>query len=90
MIESTQLSDTGINKLIKETGYVISPSGRSIICELVLTNGFIVFGEASVTSISDDTGKLIALNRARSKIWELEAYAAHDRLHRSVPFRNQI
>ena len=88
MTETTKLSDVGINKLIKDVGYVLSPSERAIICELVLQNGFIVFGEAHVSSIQDDTGKLIALNKAKSKIWNLEAYATHDRIHNSTTERS--
>lgn len=70
-------------KIVSET-FTILPSGKSMVCELTLLNGFTVLGEASVVSKDNfnvDIGMEVSLNKARSKVWELEGYLLQQQLH---------
>lgn len=82
--------DVGLGKLMKHTNYMVSPTGKSVVCEIVLHNGFVVHGIAMVSSVhGENSAKASAFTKAKSKLLELEAYATHDRIHRSIPSRNQ-
>ena len=82
--------EVGLGKLMKHTNYMVSPTGKSVVCELVLHNGFVVHGTALVSSVyGEDSAKASAFMKAKSRLLELEAYATHDRIHRGSPSRNQ-
>lgn len=82
--------EVGLGKLMKHTSYMVSPTGKSVVCELVLHNGFVVHGTALLSSSYDEgSAKASAFMKAKSKLLELEAYATHDRVHRGIPSRNQ-
>lgn len=87
MSETNMPSTLGVEKLIKEIIYIVSPTGRSIICELSLVNGYVVHGTS--LQVNDQLlGKQYAYNSAKYKLWELNAFAAHDRIHRATLLRN--
>lgn len=89
MTES-MIVEVGLGKLMKHTNYMVSPTGKSVVCEIVLHNGFVVHGIAMVSSVhGENSAKASAFIKAKSKLLELEAYATHDRIHRSIPSRNQ-
>lgn len=63
--------------------YTVLPSGRTMICELTLRNGFTVRGESSCVSIenfNEELGRKISYDDAVSKVWQLEAYLLKQRL----------
>ena len=64
--------------------YTITPSGRTTICELTLTNGFTVRGESSCVSAAnfDETiGRTEARKKAIDRVWELEGYRLMQKLY---------
>lgn len=64
------------SRVVKED-YIIMPSGKTMICELTLVNGYTVRGEASVVSkenFDEEIGRTISKNDAMNKIWGLEGY----------------
>ena len=72
------------SKIVGET-FTVLPSGKVMICELTLQNGFTVRGEASVVSKSnfdEAIGKTISKQNARNKIWELEGYLLQESLRK--------
>ena len=72
-----------VNKCIIDETYTVLPSGRTMICELTLRNGFTVRGESSCVSIENfnyELGQKISKDDARNKVWMLEAYLLKDRL----------
>lgn len=74
-----------IDAVIKEHTFTTLPSGKVMICEITLLNGFTVRGEASVVSKAnfiEAIGKDISYKNARDKIWELEGYLLQEDLHR--------
>jgi hypothetical protein len=76
-LNAPRLSPKDIENVIMSETYVVLPSGKTMICELILQNGFSVLGEASVVSKENfnyDIGKKISRENARNKIWQLEGY----------------
>lgn len=69
-------------KIVSET-YTILPSGKCMVCELILRNGFSVRGEASVVSkenFNEEIGKKVSRAKARDQIWLLEGYLLQEKL----------
>ena len=81
---SPRLTPQQIDDTIKSEGYTKLPSGKVMVCELTLRNGFTVLGEAAVVSkenFNEDIGRKISRENARGKIWELEGYLLQQRLY---------
>ena len=73
-----------IAKIVGET-YTKLPSGKVMICELILENGFSVRGEAAVVDLAnfDETiGQRISKEDAVRKIWQLEGYLLQEQLYK--------
>ena len=72
-----------IESIIVDETYTVLPSGKVLVCELTLRNGYTVRGEAS--SVSKDNfkreiGEPIARDRAVQQIWQLEGYLLQEKL----------
>jgi hypothetical protein len=86
-LNAPRLTPAKVDAVIAEETYTVLPSGRTMICELTLKNGFTVRGEASVVSkenFDEELGRKISREDARNKIWQLEAYLLKDRLHQAA------
>lgn len=73
-------------KIIAET-YTTLPSGKVMVCELTLENGFTVRGEASTVSKENfnvEIGKTISYRNAKEKIWQLEGYLLQEKLYKEL------
>ena len=73
-------------KIIRET-FVRTASGKTMICELTLQNGFTVRGESSCVdpaNFKEDLGQQYSREAAVEKIWELEGYLLQENLYRSM------
>lgn len=71
------------SKIVSRT-FTILPSGKSMICEILLKNGFSVRGESSVVSkenFNQEIGEKLSFEDARKKIWGFEAYLLQEKLH---------
>jgi len=82
-LNAPRLTPDLIKSKIKNVHYVIMPSGKTMICEIELLNGFTVRGEASVVSkdnFNKEIGEDISFKNAFSKIWELEGYLLQERV----------
>lgn len=83
-LNAPRIRQKDIDSVIVGEDYIVLPSGKTMICELTLENGFTVRGEASVVSkanFNHDIGKKISKQNARDKIWELEAYLLQERVY---------
>lgn len=72
-----------MNKIVGET-YTRLPSGKVLVCELTLENGFTVRGEAAVVdpaNYNEVIGQRISKENAIRKIWELEGYLLQEKLY---------
>ena len=64
--------------------YPILPSGKVMVCELTLRNGFTVRGDAAVVSkanFNEDVGRKVSRENARDKVWELEGYLLQESIY---------
>lgn len=74
-----------IDAIIKDATYTVLPSGKVMVCEITLLNGFTVRGEAAVVSkenFIESIGQNISYRNARNKIWELKGYLLQEDIHR--------
>lgn len=84
-----RLTPADIDGVIVGETYTVLPSGKVMVCELTLKNGFAVRGEAATVSkanFNEEIGRQISRDNARNKIWELEGYRLQQELsigHRS-------
>ena len=70
-----------INSIITKEEYHVF-SGVHTVCCLTLENGFTVIGESACVSpknFDEELGRKIARDKAREKIWGLEAYLLADK-----------
>lgn len=83
-LNAPRLTPQRVDDVISSETYTKLPSGRTLICELTLSNGYTVRGESSCVSIENfdyELGKKISREDARNKIWQLEGYLLKEKLH---------
>ncbi len=81
-LNAPRLNPSMIDAVIVGETFTKLPSGKCMICELTLKNGFTVRGESACVSkanFNEDIGKTISRKDAREKIWALEAYLLQER-----------
>ena len=81
-----------INSVIMDVTFTMLPSGKVMVCEITLLNGFTVRGESATVSkenFDQDLGRDISYSKARDKIWELEGYLLQQKLYMDRRSRNQ-
>jgi hypothetical protein len=69
-------------KIVSET-YTRLPSGKVLVCELILENGYSVTGQSAVVDAgryNEEIGREISYDNAVSKIWQLEGYLLQEKL----------
>lgn len=76
-LDAPRITPEDIEKKIVGSTFTNLPSGKCVICEITLVNGFTVRGESACVSIENfdqDIGNRLAYTDARDKIWQLEGY----------------
>ncbi len=76
-----------IDSLIVSETYTLLPSGKVMVCELTLKNGFTVRGEGSAVSkanFNEEIGRKVSRSNAREKIWQLEGYLLQEQLYKGI------
>lgn len=82
-LNAPRLTPESIDATIVNKTFTVLPSGKVMVCELTLTNGFTVRGDAAVVSkanFNQEIGERISFENARDKIWELEGYLLQSKL----------
>lgn len=82
-LTAPRLTPADIDAVIVSETFTVLPSGKCLVCELTLRNGFTVRGEASVVSrenFDEEIGRDIARRKAREQVWPLQAYLLQERL----------
>lgn len=80
---SNKVTMQDILNLIDSETFTMLPSGKVLVCELMLKNGFSVRGEASVVdkaTFDMAIGMEISRKNAIDKIWQLEGYLLQEKL----------
>lgn len=70
--------------IIGET-YTALPSGKVMVCELTLYNGFTVRGEAAVVSkanFNEEIGREVSRRRAVDEVWKFAGFILQETLYR--------
>lgn len=83
-LNAPRLTPEAIDSVIVEETFTVLPSGKVMVCELTLRNGFTVRGEAATVSKANfdhEIGQRISRENARSKVWEVEGYLLQERLY---------
>lgn len=76
-LNAPRLCPEDIDKAIVSETFTVMPSGKAMVCELTLSNGFTVRGETACVSKENfdvEIGERISRENARKKVWELEGY----------------
>lgn len=76
-LNAPRLKPSDIDAAIVGETFTVLPSGKVMVCELTLRNGFTVRGEAATVSkenFDNEIGQKISRENARNKVWELEGY----------------
>ncbi len=92
-LNAPRLTPADIDAVIVGESYTILPSGKCMVCELTLRNGFTVLGESACVSkenFDEEIGRKISRETARDKIWGFEAYLLQERLHRYKIIEEQL
>ena len=82
-LSAPRLTLADIDAAIVSESFTVLPSGKAMVCELILRNGFSVRGESACVSKENfnfEIGEKIAREDARKKVWMLEGYALQERL----------
>lgn len=82
-LNAPRLKPSNIDAVIVEETFTVLPSGKVMVCELTLKNGFTVRGEAATVSkenFNHEIGQKISRENARNKVWELEGYLLQQRV----------
>jgi len=83
-LDAPRLTPESIDAVIIDETFTVLPSGKCMVCELTLRNGFTVRGESATVSrenFDPEIGKEISRKNAREKIWGLEGYLLQERMH---------
>ena len=88
-LNSPRLCPADIDRVIISETYTILPSGKCMICELILKNGFSIRGESACVSkenFNEEIGRKLSYEDARNKVWGFEAYLLQEKLFTNVAF----
>lgn len=83
-LNAPRLTPESIDAVIDTATFTVLPSGKVMVCELRLVNGFTVRGESATVSKENfnlEIGESISYKNAREKIWELEGYLLQQRIY---------
>lgn len=83
-LTAPRLSPAKIDAVIVSETYTMLPSGKCMICELTLKNGFTVRGESATVSPKNfdrELGEKISRKNAWEKVWGYEGYLLQENLH---------
>lgn len=81
----TRLSPDAVKALIASTTYHRTPSGKTIVCEIMLVSGYSCIGIGRVVDLDNDNeerGKEVAHQKAMSEVWDYAAVLMQDRMLR--------
>lgn len=86
-LTAPRITTDHIDSLIVNETYTVLPSGKAMVCELTLKNGFTVRGEGSAVSkanFNQEIGREVSRKNAREQIWQLEGYLLQEQLYKGI------
>ncbi len=82
-LNAPRVTPGDIDKVIADETFTILPSGKCMVCEITLKNGFTVRGESACVSKENfdiEIGKQISKENAMGKVWALEGYLLQEKV----------
>jgi len=82
-LNAPRLTPELVEAQVPSETYTVLPSGKVLVCELLLRNGFSVRGEASVVSkenFDEEIGRKVSRAKAVQEIWQIEGYLLQEKL----------
>ena len=79
-----KISQANVDAACTAVEYMVMPGSRLTVCCLTLRNGFQVVGWSACVdpaNFNEQKGQQIALDMAKDKVWELEAYLLREQFH---------
>lgn len=79
-----KITQAAVDAACTAVEYMVMPGSRLTVCCLTLRNGFQVVGWSSCVdpaNFNEQKGQQIALDMAKDKVWELEAYLLREQFH---------
>lgn len=76
-----------VEEQVVDKTFTLLPSGKKMICELTLKNGFTVTGEAGVVdkeNFVQEIGERLSYQRALDNVWPLLGYEIQTKLHQDL------
>lgn len=86
-LNAPRLTPADIDAAIVSETFTMTPSGKTMVCELVLKNGFSIIGLNSCVSrenFREDIAQEKSRQLARDKVWELLSFDLHTKVQRSL------
>ena len=83
-LTAPRLKPSDIDAVIRDVTYTMLPSGKVMVCEITLVNGFAVRGESATVSkanFNQEIGREMSYKNAREQIWQFEGYLLQQRLY---------
>lgn len=87
MNSQTKLTPAQIEANIKTVTYTRLPSGKAIVCEITMVNGFVCHGISALVDLDNydqDLGKQAAFNKAKSAVWDHLAFVIQEQIWTNV------
>lgn len=79
-----KITQANVDAACAAVEYMVMPGSRLTVCCLTLRNGFQVVGWSACVdpaNFNEQKGQQIALDMAKDKVWELEAYLLREQFH---------
>lgn len=87
MTTQTKVTREHLGMRIAAADYVVTPDGRTTVCQLTMQNGFTVRGESSCVSVENfnkELGEKYAYEKAFDAAWAFEGYLLAELRHREA------
>ena len=94
-LNAPRLTPESIDSVIVNATYTMLPSGKVMVCEITLKNGFTVRGGSCVVSKDNfnlEIGKRVSFEKARDKIWDQIRYQIYTQILGRLyqPIKNRV
>lgn len=93
MSEAPKVTQEMVDDAIQSEFYQMMPSGKTMICELILKNGFSIIGKNSCVSkenFQEDLGKQYSRDNAVQQVWSYLGFMLQQTLHETSQLTSQL
>ena len=84
MSQAPKVTQEMVNAAIESESFIMMPSGKTMVCELMLKNGFSIIGTNSCVvkeNFHEDLGKQYSRDNAVAQVWNYLGFLLQQSLH---------